>query len=203
MLYTYARDNERKVKYNYPYSSMQNSLVASKLGHDENVFDASHSSFFSSSIPLSPVSSISPLPLSSRTIDTYSQTFDENIRRHRIQIVPSPPPVTQTSSRVSQNTDDCINSPVILHMDVDLHGNCKRNTSKSKAKISRSSEPSSTANTKAGPQQQILIVNSLQSLNSLTERSAITFINSKSILKLLSGSNFVGQSSVSKSSNSR
>jgi hypothetical protein len=181
------------VKSTYPYSSMQNSLVASKLEHDENNFDVSHSSFFSSSIPSSPVSSTSPLPfspfLSPACIQHSSRTYSPASERYRLQIVPSPPPVTQTSSPVRKTTDDRMNSPVILRVGVDLHGNCKRKTSKSKAKIS------------TGPQQQILIVNSLQSLNSLTERSAITLMNKNSILNLLSRSDLVGQSSVSKQTN--
>ena len=169
ILYTYARDNERKVKFNYPHSSMQNILVASKLGPDENNFDISHS-YFSSKSPLPSLSpSLSPAYIqhSSRTNENYSPI-----------ILSPPPPEIQTPSCVKKNTDD---SPVILRMNVDLNSNCKP-------------EPST------GPQQQILIVNSLQSLISLTERSVITFMNKKSILKILSRSHLPGQSFVSKTS---
>jgi hypothetical protein len=170
ILYTYARDNERKVKFNYPYSSMQSILVASKLRPDENNFDISHS-YFSSSLP-SFLPSLSPAYIqhSSQTNDNYSP------------VISSPPVVTQTTSCVKKNTDDYMNSPVILRMDVDLHSNCKP-------------KPSTSSS-----QQQILIVNSLQSLNSLTERSVITFMNKKSILKILSRSHLVGQPFVFKTS---
>jgi len=188
IMYTYARDNERKVKYKYIHSPVQNSLVASELEPDEKSFTGDHSYFFSP-IPLSPVSisiSTSSLPLSppllspelikrsSRTINNHLQTSNENIQRRRLQIVSSPPPILihkETASRMNRNTDDC----------VDL------------TTLSCLSQSSSTTDANSGSQQQMLIVNSLESLSSLNERTVITLINSNLII------NLVDQSSNSRS----
>jgi len=189
MMYTYARDNERKVKYKYTYSPVQNSLVASELEHHEKSFTADHSYFFSP-IPLSPVSisistSFPPLspPLlspalikrSSRMINNHLQTSNENVQRRRLQIVSSPPPILiqkETASRMNRNTDDC----------VDL------------TTLSCLSQSSSTTDENSSGRQQMLIVNSLESLGSLNKRTVITLIKSKSII------NLSGQSSTSRSS---
>jgi hypothetical protein len=133
MMYTYARDNERKVKYKYTYSYEQNSLVASELARHEKNSTASHSSFFSP-IPLSPVSlsiSISPIPFSpplsptlikrsSRTMNNDSQTSGENVQRRRLQIIPSPPPPElihkQTLTRRNRNTDDRVHLTTVSRL---------------------------------------------------------------------------------------
>ncbi|CAF2544118.1 unnamed protein product [Rotaria sp. Silwood2] len=108
MMYTYTRDNERKVKYNYTYSCARYSLVANELARYEKnstVPDVNHS-FFSSPTPsLSVALSITPSPLLSppplspgivkrsfKPIDTYSQTSNDSMeRRRRLQIISSPP----------------------------------------------------------------------------------------------------------------
>ncbi len=199
MMYTYARDNEQKVKYNYPYSSAQSTLVVRSLRHREKSFAVSHSPFCSPLIPiskppLSPSPPFSPVLVqhSSRTIDTHSQAFDNGIQRNRLQIVPSPPLPgfsirARTPFPLVESIDDSNDSPVSLRLDVDLHQNCRKNTSK--------------VNTKSAGVQPILIVNSLQSLNSLSIQSVITFANRKSILKPSFGSNIIGQASSSKSTN--
>jgi len=105
MMYTYARENERKVKYNYTYSCAQNSLIASEVARHEKKSTAAvvRQSYFSSSVPLSPVPLVEPLsfppPLSpeiikrsSRMTNSCSKISGKNIRRRRLQIVSSPPP---------------------------------------------------------------------------------------------------------------
>jgi hypothetical protein len=106
MMYTYARENERKVKYNYTYSCAQNSLIASEIARHEKKSTAAAfipQSYFSSSVPLSPVSLVEPLPFppplspeiikrSSRMTNSCSKISGKNIRRRRLQIVSSPPP---------------------------------------------------------------------------------------------------------------
>lgn len=194
MLYTYARENERKVKYNYTYSSVQNSLVASELKHYEKSSTVSHSSFFSTirlstdSIPIS----TSPLPpspplspalikrLTKTNNNDHLQPSNENIQRRRLQIVPSPPPESiyeQTSFRRNRITDDCIDLTTV-------------------------SRSSSKTNTNSGIQQQVLIVNSLESLVSLNERSGISLTNNRMIINPLPMTNRTGQLSVNKSTNS-
>ncbi len=221
MIYTYARENERKVKYNYTYSSAKKSLVASELAHHKKSFIASSSSLLSP-IPVSLFTSTSPLPLSPplspalikrsfRTIDTHSRTSDENVRRHRLQIIPSPPPPPPSSSpvqkpfRMNRNTDDC----------GDRRSNSKNSTldhskildiSKPKTNVStlpRLSQTSSKRNMNSNTRQPIRIVNSLQALGSLNERSFIPLVNRKSIINSPPMTNLVGQLSVDKSSHSR
>ncbi len=100
MMYTYARENERKVKYNYTYSCAQNSLIASEVARHEKKSAAAvvRQSYFSSSVPfVEPLSFPPPLSpeiikRSSRIINSCSKISGENIRRRRLQIVSSPPP---------------------------------------------------------------------------------------------------------------
>jgi len=106
MMYTYARENERKVKYNYTYSCAQNSLIASEIARHEKKSTAAvvRQSYFSSSVPLSPVSLVAPplsfppplspeiIKRSSRMTNSCSKSSGKNIRRRRLQIVSSPPP---------------------------------------------------------------------------------------------------------------
>lgn len=198
LLYTYVRDNEQKVKYNSTYSHAQQSGIASNLRQYQSISIASHASFFSSPLLSSLTrrsSSLSPASLQhgTRTLDTHLSTSVENIRKHRLQLTPSPPPPPlpiesirgQTSSRIDENTDNSTELLDLLDGDVDLSSHCKRTTSKS------------SANMNLGSQQPVLIVNSLQTLHSLTKRLVITFPHQKTTL------NLVGQSSLPKSSKSR
>ncbi|CAF4789948.1 unnamed protein product [Rotaria sp. Silwood1] len=109
MMYTYTRDNERKVKYNYTYSCARYSLVANELARYEKnstVVPAVNHSFFSSPITsllvpfsISPSPLLSPPPLSPaiikhsfNPIKTYSKTSNDSVQqRRRLQIIPSPP----------------------------------------------------------------------------------------------------------------
>ncbi|CAF1168843.1 unnamed protein product [Rotaria sordida] len=147
MMYTYIRDNEQKVKYNYTYSCARYSLVANELARYEKystVHDVNHTSF-SSPIPLlsvplsiSPSSRLSPPPLSPgiikrsfKSINTFSKTSNDNIQRRRhLQIIPSPPPSPlpftnkQIQSRIKETQHnsknaDCINFITFLNSDDD------------------------------------------------------------------------------------
>lgn len=170
MMYTYVRDNERKVNANSTYdSSAQHSLVARNLGHSI----ASHSDFFSSL-------SRACVQREIRTIDTDSPTLDENIRKHRLQLASSPPssPVETIRDRTSFHINENRISSDFLDTNVDGRSGCKRNTSNSSAKL------------KWDLQQPVFIVDSLQTLRSLSKRLVITFPHRKSILTFPGRSSF-------------
>ena len=160
MMYTYVRDNERKVNANSTYSSSaQHSLVARNFEDKQNTSIASHPILFSSS--LSP------------------EFIQRGVRRHRLQLASSPssPPVEsirdQTSSHINENPDHSIESSDFPDReDVHLWSGCKRTTSNSSAKMN------------LGSQQPVFIVDSLETLHTLNRRLVITFPHRKSILKL-------------------
>jgi hypothetical protein len=155
MMYTYARDNERKVKYNYTYSSARNSLVASELARHEKSSATSHSSF-SFPIPLSPVSlAISSSPLSPRP--PLSPPII-NTQRRRLQIVSSPPPPLSPIIIRKQPP-----SPIIQNRQNDILDN----SSKRETNVHRHLLQIPSA-TNPGAQQKILILNSSQSVNELS-----------------------------------
>ena len=174
--------------------------------------------FFSIPIPLSSVcvaSSTSPLSLSpplspaliersSRTINIDLNVANENIPSGRLHIVSSPasPSILTgeaTSSSMNSHIDDCVRSPVLLDIDLDVFSKSKKTTiDYSKTNLSRSPESSSTTNIKSGASPKIWIVNSLQSLISLNERTVISLVNNPS----LPITNLISQSSISQSGNS-
>lgn len=163
LLYTYVRDNEQKVKSNSTYSHAQQSGIASNLRQYQNSFIASHSSVFSSSSSLSSAF----LPHGTRTFDTHLST---NIRRHRLQLIPSPPSIPWlTTSRIDENTDNSTELSDLRNANVDSSSCCQRTTSYSSL----------------DSQQPVLIVNSLQTLHSLTKRLVITFPYKKTTLNLV------------------
>ena len=98
MMYTYAIDNERQIKYNYTYSAAQNSLVANELAKHEKISAAVAASQIPPPPP--PPTVVIPTP---RVITPPSrrpvmikrpvQTPNENFRRRRLQIPSSPSPV--------------------------------------------------------------------------------------------------------------
>lgn len=184
IIYTYARENERKVNYKYTDLSIRNSLVTKKLIYDKKSSSISYSSFFSTK-QLSPVSitiSTSPLPFppplspvlikrSNRTINNSLPKSNENHQRRRLQIVPSPPP--PPSESISKHTS----SSNILHTSL-------------------------KSNTNSGHiRQPVLIVNSLESLVSLNERLGITLIKNSLDLTDRNGNLSVKNSTISHSRN--
>ena len=159
MMYTYVRDNERKVKYNY--SSAKDSLVARELARHEKSSATSHSSI-SFPRPLSPVflslsapPLSSPPPLSPSIIKHSSKTI--NTQRRRLQIVSSPPP-SPLSPIINRERSP---SPIIQSR----HSNSNYYLSKSKTNtstrsISRLSPIPFITNTNSSAQQKVLIINS-------------------------------------------
>ncbi len=134
LMYTYARDNERKVTYKYTSPSVQNSLVASELGRDKKNFTGSRSSFFSPPILLSPISissSTSPLPLSPPLSPTLIKRLSLTITTDS-QMVPSPPSVLTGEPISNSHVDVYIHSPVLLDIDLDLLSYSKDNISNGK-----------------------------------------------------------------------
>ncbi|CAF1172785.1 unnamed protein product [Rotaria sordida] len=99
MMYTYALDKERQIKYSYTYSAAQNSLIANELARHEK----SSAAIAASQPPpppmviLPPTPPPLPLPPPPSTprpvlIKRSSQTPIENLRRRRIQPPPLPLP---------------------------------------------------------------------------------------------------------------
>ena len=105
MIYTYARDNERKVNYKYTYSCARNSLVASEVARHKKIFaiavDQASFSLLNPSSPLSFPPPLSPeiIQRSSTIINNHSKISDASVRRRRLQIVSSPPPQSSESIR--------------------------------------------------------------------------------------------------------
>ena len=101
MMYTYASDKERQMKYNYSYLAAQNSLVANELARHEKSTAAVAASQFIPPLPpptvvlpsTPPPPSPTPVPSSRRPvlIKRSPQTPNENLRRRRVQ--PQAPPV--------------------------------------------------------------------------------------------------------------
>lgn len=146
MMYTYAIDNERQMKYNYTYTAAQNSLVAIELARHEKSSAAVAASQLLPAPPPPVILPSTPPPPPSPTpprrpvlIKRPPQTTNENVRRRRVQTPsvstpsPLPPPalIQKPTSTVKQTTtsrvmnkrhnsnDDCGDSTTLLVADDD------------------------------------------------------------------------------------
>ncbi|UJR37799.1 hypothetical protein I4U23_030490 [Adineta vaga] len=132
MMYTYARDNERKVKYNYTYSCARNSLVASEITRHKKSFStgADRQSTFSSFLSLSSVLFSTPTPTSSSSLSfSPSLSSDEILQQHRhLKIVPSPPHSPTLSRRQKSIVKDDLKQRTSSHniesRQLNNHGKC-------------------------------------------------------------------------------
>jgi hypothetical protein len=157
MMYTYAVDTERQVKYNYSYSCAQNSLVANELARHEKT-----SAAVVANLPLPPPSVVTlplpppPSPSPPVLIKRLSQTPNETLRKRRIQqppppaLIQKPAPIIKqqqqpaAATRIIKNrhnsNDDCGDSTTLIVADDfdddDLDSNNRIYSSKSKTTLS-------------------------------------------------------------------